>query len=253
MDGYLETIPYAAENRRLLKEIYTYFPKLAQRTIPFANIDPSRMVQEQLQVLKELKVEYGFAGLKIQPFVVRAPILTLLEEGSPFVEFAREHNLPFLIHSSVGPSDIYSQCSDILTVAENNPDIRFCLAHNRRFDLASLEKVEALNNAWFDCSAHRIHCELAVQNSTGVAPVGKRFVSDYTNPTQVLADLAERFPTKLMWGTDSPAHSYASAFGGVNLELWSSYDEEVVCLNALSKELRAKVGWENTVRFLTGC
>lgn len=252
LDGRLDKVPYGRENRRLLKEIFDYFPALAARSIPLVNVDPGRMVPEQIALLNELRGSYRFHGIKIQPFAIQTPILSLLGVGSPLLDFARQHDLPFLIHSSINVEDIYSQCADILTVAERNPDLRFCLAHSCRFHQPSLDRVAALPNTWFDCSAHGIHCQLAAQNHSVVAAAGERLASDYRQPGQALLDLAQRYPSKMMWGSDSPAHSYASAFGGITLALWSSYDLEVEHLRHLPADLRRRVAWENTLNFLGG-
>lgn len=252
LDGRLDAVPYGRENRRLMKEIYDYFPDLARRTIPFVNVDPLRKVPEQIELLRDLRATYRFHGLKIQPFAIQAPILSLLDAGAPLLDFAREHDLPFTIHSSIDAGDRFSQCADILTVAERHPELRFCLAHSCRFHLPSLERVAALPNTWFDCSAHGIHCQLAAQNHPVVAAREERFDSDYTSPGKVLNDLAARYPTKMMWGSDSPGHSYASSFGGTSLSLWSSYDLEVKYLREVDPDLRASVACTNAQAFLAG-
>ena len=250
LDERLDSVPYARENRRLLKEIYEYFPDLALRTIPFVNLDPLRKVNEQIALLRKLRREHPFHGLKIQPFAIQSPIRALLEEGSLFLAFAREHDLPFIIHSSIDAGDRFSQCADILAVAEANPDLRFCLAHSCRFHRPSLDRVAALPNTWFDCSAHGIHCQLAAQDHPVVAKREERFEADYRNPGSVLNDLAQCYPGKMMWGSDSPAHSYASSFGGISLSLWSSYDLETKYLREIDSNFRAPVGWENAQAFL---
>lgn len=250
LDERLDTVPYGRENRRLLKEIYEYFPDLASRTIPFLNLDPNRKVNEQIALLRNLREEFPFHGLKIQPFAIQSPIRSLLGEGSPFLAFAREHDLPFIIHSSIDEGDRFSQCADILAVAEANLDLRFCLAHSCRFHRPSLDRVAALPNTWFDCSAHGIHCQLAATDHPVVAKRQERFEADYHDPGRVLNDLARSYPGKMMWGSDSPAHSYASSFGGVSLSLWSSYDLETSYLREVDSDLRAQIARQNARAFL---
>jgi predicted TIM-barrel fold metal-dependent hydrolase len=252
LNGHLDDVPYGRENRRLLKEIYEYFPQLALRTIPFVNLDPVRKVNEQIALLRKLREDFPFYGLKIQPFAIQSPIRSLMGDGAPFLDFAREHNLPFIIHSSIDAGDRFSQCADILAVAESNPDLRFCLAHSCRFHRPSLDRVALLPNTWFDCSAHGIHCELAARDHDVVAKRGERFEADYHNPGRVLNDLARSYPGKMMWGSDSPAHSYASSFGGTSLSLWSSYDLEMKYLREIDSEIRADVAWKNARAFLGG-
>ena len=78
--------------------------------------------------------------------------------------------MPFLIHSSVARTIRGRRRSDILDIAEANPDIRFCLAHSCRYDRECLDRVNALPNTWFDCSAHCIHCDGAVADLPYIAP-----------------------------------------------------------------------------------
>jgi len=244
--GGLETVPYAFENERMLQEIYQLYPDLGAHTLPFAILDPMRDPDGQLQKLRELRAKFPFYGLKIQGTMIQSPVTSLLEEGRGFLEFAAEFNVPFVIHSSVDPADTWSQSTDILKVAEATPEVRFNLAHSCRFDRACLDRVAELPNTWFDCSAHRIHCDLAVQESPAVAAAQRRIDADYRDPAAVLRTLAETYPDKLMWGTDSPFQSYVDQA----MSLRSTYAEEVDCLHALPAELHQKVTHDNVLKYL---
>jgi predicted TIM-barrel fold metal-dependent hydrolase len=250
LGGELETVPYAFENRRMMGEIYDLYPEYADLFVPFAILDPSRKVAEQAAAIRELAQSYRFYGFKLQTTIIRSPVKDLLGVGKPFLDLAREWDIPMLIHSSVLPVDTWAQASDILEVAEKNPDIRFCLAHSCRFDRECLDRVAELPNTWFDCSAHRIHCQLAVEDSPIVAPAVKRFATDYSNPAKALLDLARAYPEKLLWGSDSPYYSFVAKFANEFYSLKSTYPEEVACLMGLPEELRSKVGMENTEKFL---
>lgn len=162
------------------------------------------------------------------------------------LDFAAERGLPFLIHSSIAPDDVWSQCADILRVGEARPDVRFVLAHSCRFHKPSLDRVAALPNVWFDCSAHVIHCECAMRDFSAVAHRGERFSSDYTSPEKVLLDLAQAYPDKLIWGSDAPFYSYADD----DLQLKSSYEREVEVLDALPTDLLKAASSTNTLRWL---
>lgn len=248
--GGLESVPYAFENRRLMQEIYELFPDEGRDAIPFAMFDALRNVGGQIEALRKLREEYAFYGLKTQTTITQAPITNLKGEGRAFLELAEEWDLPVLIHSSVLESDVWAQARDILDIAESTPNVRFCVAHSLRFDREQLERLAQIPNAWFDCSAHRIHCDLAVQNSAIVAPPERRFDSDYTRPAQVLRDLAEAFPDKLLWGSDSPYYSYVAAIEGRLYELRSSYAQEVSALRALPLQLQQQISETNTLNFL---
>ena len=248
--GRLHDVPYAFENRRLLKEIYEQFPEEGKSTLPFVMVDPMRNVAAQAMELRKLRGDYRFYGIKIQTTILQADIKHLNDRGKVFLELAAEWDLPFLIHSSVAESDPWAQASDILDIAEANPQVRFSLAHSCRYDKECLDRVNALPNTWFDCSAHCIHCEGAVKDLPYIAPRARRFDTDYTNPARVIADLAAAYPTKFLWGSDSPFYSYAAEINGEVVRLISTYAREVAALKAQPPEVLARIADHNTRAWL---
>lgn len=248
--GTIERVPYAFENERMLREVYDLYPDLGRATLPVMILDPLRETAAQVARLRELKAKYPFYALKIQATMIKSDVGALLKEGRCFLDFAAEFNLPFIIHSSVAPEDTWSQATTILRVAEAAPHIRFCLAHSCRFDKPCLDRVAELPNTWFDCSAHRIHCQGVVDQLGFVATPERRFPTDYRDPTVVLRALAEAYPTKLMWGSDTPFQSYVAELDGRVLSLRSTYKEEVDCVKALPKQLFNAVTHDNTLAWL---
>jgi len=246
----LETVPYAFENRRMLEECHRLFPEQGRRTLPFVIVDPMRETDAQARELVKLRARYRFHGIKIQSTVIQADIKRLAHEGRVFLDLAREWDVPFLIHSSVAESDRWAQAHDILDLAEANPGIRFCAAHSCRFDRECLDRVNALPNAWFDNSAHCIHCEGAAGDQSFVAPRARRFDSDYTDPARVIADLAAAYPAKFMWGSDSPFYSYAAEIDGEVARLISTYAREVAALKANAPAVVERMTSTNTRAFL---
>jgi predicted TIM-barrel fold metal-dependent hydrolase len=246
----LEKVPYAFENRRLLEECQKLFPDEGKRTLPFIMVDPMRDTDAQARELEKIRKEFRFHGIKIQSTIIQSDIKSLLREGRVFVDLARQWDVPFLIHSSVAKSDLWAQAHDILDVAEANPDVRFCLAHSCRYDKECLDRTNALPNTWFDNSAHCIHCDGVVQGLPYVAPKERRFDSDYTDPARVIADLAAAYPTKFMWGSDSPFYSYAAAINGQVVRLISTYEKEVTALKASGPAVVDRIANTNTRAFL---
>jgi len=244
--GGCETVPYAFENERMLQEVYQLYPDLGRHTLPFVILDPLREPVAQLKKLRELREKFPFYGLKIQATVIKSDVLALLHVGRGFLEFAEEFNLPFLIHSSVAPEDTWSQATSILKVAEATPKVRFCLAHSCRFDRECLDRVVELPNTWFDCSAHRIHCESVIKGMPNVAPAARRFAADYRDPPAVLRALCEAYPTKLIWGSDTPFQSYVDQ----QYSLRSTYAEETACIHALPADLKRAVTHDNLLALL---
>jgi len=248
--GRLHDVPYAFENRRLMKEAYELFPEEGKRMLPFVMGDPMRNVPAQEKALRKLRQEYRFYGIKMQTTILQADIKHLRDRGKVFVELAAEWDIPFILHSSVAKSDLWAQASDILDVAEENQQVRFCLAHSCRYDKECLDRVQALPNTWFDCSAHCIHCEGAVKDLPYIAPKARRFDSDYTNPARVIADLAAAYPQKFLWGSDSPFYSYAGEINHEVVRLISTYKAEVAALTAGGTEMVDRVANRNTRDYL---
>jgi predicted TIM-barrel fold metal-dependent hydrolase len=246
----LESVPYAFENRRLLEECQRLFPEEGKKTLPFVMVDPMRDTDAQAAELLKLRAEYRFHGIKIQSTIIQSDIKRLAHEGRVFLDLAREWDVPFLIHSSVAESDLWAQAHDILDIAEANPDIRFCAAHSCRFDRECLDRVNALPNAWFDNSAHCIHCVGAVGDLPYIAPRSRRFDTDYTDPARVIADLAAAYPHKFMWGSDSPFYSYAGEINHEVVKLISTYEREVAALKASPADVVQRIAATNTLHYL---
>lgn len=246
----LTDVPYALENRRLLREIHELFPELAPRILPFVMVDPMRNTVAQARELRQLRKEYRFHGIKMQTTILQADIKHLRDVGRVFLELAEEWDVPMLIHSSVAESDLWAQASDILDIAEENPAVRFCLAHSCRYDKECLDRVNELPNTWFDNSAHCIHCVGAVQDLPYIAPRSRRFDSDYSDPARVIGDLAAAYPSKFMWGSDSPFYSYAAAINDQVVRLISTYEAEVKALTTNPPEVVQRIADINTRAYL---
>jgi len=244
------SVPYAFENRRMMSEIFEINEEYAHAAIPFVIVDPARHQKAQVDSLRKLRQKFPICGFKIQGTVIEAPVGHLAGSGRCLVDLAEEWDVPFIIHSSIAPEDQWSQTSTILDVAESAPKVRFCLAHSCRFDLPSLQRLGQLSNTWVDCSAHGIHCDAAVNNLKVVAEAERRLPSDYTRPEQVMKDLCELLPDRLMWGSDAPFYSYAALHDGKPLALFSTYEKEVDALSLLSTPQRMDVMRNNALRFL---
>ena len=248
--GGPETVPYVFENERMLQEINTLYPDLGSHTLPVMILDPLREPAAQIAHLRRLREQFPFYALKIQATMIQSDVGALLKEGRGFLDLAAEWDIPFIIHSSVAPEDTWSQATTIIKVAEATPEVRFCLAHSCRYDQACLDRVAELPNTWFDCSAHRIHCEGVVRGLGYVAPEARRFKADYRDPTAVLHALAEAYPNKLMWGSDTPFQSYVADIDGQYVSLRSTYKAETDCVHALPAHLKRLVGEQNTLAWL---
>ena len=249
--------PYAIENELLMREVYEYCPELSHRFIPFLCADPSRATQRQVEALGELAHRHPVYGIKILPVYCQSRITALLDEGRAILDFAEEHGLPLLLHTTADEREPYSHASLTFRVVRENPQLRFCLAHCIGFDRRHLDQAAELGNVWFDTSALTIQCRLAVDNSPVVASEASRFPSDYRDPRRVLCDLVQAYPDTILWGTDSPCYAYicrrAQADGVQEcFRLKATYEEEVAALRSLDAAGIQRTANRNTVKFLFG-
>jgi hypothetical protein len=253
----ISSVPYERENRLLLTDVYRFCPEHSHRFLPFISVDPGRLIEGQIASLEELEQEFAIYGVKIHPLMAQSKALELLGVGSPLLEFCAARNWPILFHASTDPTDPFSQASDILDVAERHPELRFCLAHCVSAHRESLERAAAMPNAYVDTAALKIQVDLfREEKARGDQRSAEMLDADYTNHVRFFGELVERYPTTILWASDSPYHSYITIRHqgqGVYREfrLKGTYEEEKQALDGLSPGLRAQVN-ENTVRFLLG-
>jgi predicted TIM-barrel fold metal-dependent hydrolase len=248
--------PYERENRLLLTDVFRFCPEHSRRFLPFVSVDPGRLVGEQMAILRELEEEFPIYGVKIAPVATQTKVTELLREGEAFFEFFAARNWPILFHVAVSRGEEFSQAADTLRVIERHPELRYCLAHCIGFHRQHLEQADALPNVWVDTAALKIQVELACQNSALMALPPDRIECTFSDHIEVLRELVERFPKTIIWGTDSPYHSYITRRlqgEGVYAEfrLKGTYEQEKAALNALTPEQQAQNN-TNALAFLFG-
>lgn len=250
-------VPYAVENKMVLYELFRFCPEYRERFISFVSVDPARKVKEQIKVLEELEKEFPIYGIKINPVGCQSKIIKLLNEGQEILDFARQRNIPFLLHTTVDADEEYSHASDAFRVIESNSDLRFCLAHCIGFHKSFLKRADEHPNVWVDTAALKIQVELAHQESPIMASVSERIEGDYSDHKKIMVTLMEQFPETIIWGTDSPAYSYICRRKQAEdviaeFRLKANYEHEKAALDALPKVLRKKVCNTNSISFLFG-
>ena len=247
----ISRVPYERENRLLLTDVYRFCPEHSHQFLPFISVDPGRLIAEADR--EPAGTRAGVCHLRRQDPPVDGAIegARLLDVGAPLLEFFAARNWPILFHATTDPTDPFSQAADILLVAERHPELRFCLAHCICCHQESLERAAALPNTYVDTAALKIQVELfCAEKSPAMLDL------DYIDHTRVFQELVERYPTTMLWASDSPFHSYITRRlqgEGVYREfrLKGTYEEEKAAFDALTPSQRAQVS-ENTVRFLFG-
>lgn len=253
----ISPVPFEIENRMVCKQAFEFCPALSGRILPGLCIDPRREVAGQVRVARTLLEQYPVYALKVIPITLQVGVKNLLTYGKAWLEFAAEHNLPFVVHSTVAKGDRWSQVSDALKVAERHPDVRFCLAHLAGADRVHLARAAELPNVWVDTSALKIQVQVVRENSPLMARGARRFPADYSDHRKVLRALMEAYPDRILWGSDSPAYSYMtdrrdSTGRFVRFRLRGTYEDEKAALDALPPQLRARAACSNTLDFLFG-
>ena len=236
--------PFDRENELLRVEIGRLDP--TRRLLQFGMFDPGREVGKQVRSLD--KLVGTIAGLKTQTTILRSPIRALLDEGRDLMEFAQQHDLPVLFHTAVNPTDTWAQARDCLDVAEAFPRVRFNLAHSLRFDRECLRRAAAMPNVWLDCSAHLVHCKLALKDAPAVAPRERRVDADYAKPAAVLAEIYEIMGRRYLWGSDFPYMSWCDD----SMAAVYSYRQEAEVLQALPTNVRYGMGFYGPEYWLYG-
>lgn len=228
-------VPFDRENVLLVREVERI--DTAGRLLPFAFFDPAREVRRQLQSLDKLAGR--IQGLKTQATILESPIRSLLAGGRDLMAFARQHDLPVLIHTAVYPKDPWSQVPDCLAVAEAFPDVRFNLAHSLRFHAEYLRRAAGLANVWVDCAAHLAQCGLACEaDSPFIAPRADRVDADYRKPAEVLQAIHAILGDRYLWGSDSPFMSWSDDL----IRVVNSYRSEADVLRALPDRIQKDMG-----------
>ena len=249
--------PYELENRNLLNEVYEIFPEYSNKALPFLMFDPSREPEKQVAHMEELTEKYPVFGLKTASTYIQAFVKDLETKGKPILEFVQKKQLPIIFHSAIHPEDPWASAYDIVDFAERHPGIRVCIAHSARFAEPVLKKADQLNNCFIDLSAFIIHCKLAMQNSPNVASEDIRFAADYNNPLSVMTSLAEAYPDTILWGSDTPFNywiqKYYTGDGKlVEERLDCGYKEETQLLHGLPNDMKIKIAYKNSMRFIFG-
>jgi predicted TIM-barrel fold metal-dependent hydrolase len=249
--------PYGTENAMLMREIYDAFPQYAGTVLPFATFDPGRRQAEQARGLEDLAARYPLFGIKTATSYLQSRVTDVLGRGAPLLDFAARHNVPATIHCAVIPGDPWANVFEVLKVVRARPDVRFCIAHTCRFDRRALDAAAEMENCFVDFSAFHIHCRLALDDHPGVAAPADRFPADYGDHAAAMHKIAEHYPDKMIWGTDTPAHYFMGVFYDDSgkehrINLPCGPETEAAELRKLPEAVRRRITYTNTMRYLFG-
>lgn len=155
-----QTFPYQQENAALLEQC-----EGRDTILPFACIDPKHKADEQLEFLEmAIQSQKPIYGLKMHSYAVQAEPQQLVETG--FVDFARQHNIPILFHTG---TDTYSLPEKALSLGQQYPDLRICMAHMAQFREEIITVASQHTNVFIDCCPLLFLHDMAKEGSRWVA------------------------------------------------------------------------------------
>ena len=111
-------------------------------------------------------------------------------------------------------------------------------------------------NVWVDTAALKIIAQLIYESSPPHQAPSDLIECDYSNHLKVMQALVQRYPKTMVWGSDTPYHSYMTRrLQGEGyyqeFRLKGTYEQEKAALDALSPAEREQIG-SNTLQFIFG-
>lgn len=220
-----QDFPYQLENQAVTAGC----KKQGEKLLPFVCVDPSAMAKEQLDYLSKLYDQQRFFGLKLHTVAANSSATDLGKSG--FVDFAKEHNLPILVHCDLVFPKSHSEY--ILQLAKDFPELRICMAHLAWLDDEAISQIPKYQNLFIDCSPFLDICKKVAE---GNPRISKNHEIDPLNPISSLLRYYYRLKDQLVWGTDEP---------------WSpDYFGEVKILSSLPGNVIEQISIKNPKTFL---
>lgn len=236
--GYSQ-FPFEHENKHLVRSISSIF-KTDKYFIPFLSFSLQDKIDEQQKNIVDLIGKYPFvSGIKYHTSSDQNQAMQL-KSKSEIIDIAKEFNLSFMIHTG------FSNCSDpmsVIEIAYKNPEVNFCAAHLGAFskDFSNALDFYPYDNLFFDTSGLVPLCEFLQFNANQDV-----LELNYAQPVSVFKYYQERFPERILWGTDSPWYNAFPITDTSEYKIIRKYRDEVETLDNFDKEQIL----ENTYRFL---
>ena len=234
------THPFQLENQYLFSQVKHF---RLDRMLPFAAISLQAQVAEQEGDILRLAEQYPLYGLKHHTKVDQKSA-DKLDSESAFVELAREMNIPILFHTE------QKGCSGAMAVidlAARHPDVRFCAAHMGGLSVEFCRVLDGYpyDNIYMDTCPLLPRCASVSKNRNP-----HLLDLDYENPQSVLGHFVERYPSRMLWGTDSPWTAYCLLEGPGHENVANfGYQQEVTVILASGYQ---QIMTENTIQYLFG-
>lgn len=230
---------YFWANRRLLMEANMYGQG---RVLPFVLFSLLDDYERQINNIYALTKEFDIYGIKIHTSADHTSLNRILKVPA-LSSFFQDLDLPIIIHSGF---EEYSEAIEMCKVFEKLSRIRFCVAHAGRMKSQFLNKIDMLDNVWIDISPLSHLSETLIGRSDDVVRL------DYSNPLNMVNYLIERFPNKVLFGTDYPWVNCGYLEKYKNSQMGDDYQRCIDLLNDLPTDSIKKIANKNICDFLFG-
>jgi hypothetical protein len=235
-----QDFPYQQENFVLVND-----SKRFEIIIPFACVDPTTKVPEQLAFIGALHDRKEVFGLKFHSLACGCTAFQIARSG--IADFAIERNIPILVHSGL---DQLSHPRNVIKLSETFPNLRVCLAHLGGLDEETIKAVSKHRNVFIDCVPFLQICR-AVEEGSDIVSFPN--LIDPQHPAVSLNRYFNNLKDHLIWGTDEPWTTSINANGKVRSK--NSYFDEVNILTELFKispDAVSSITYKNTINYLYG-
>lgn len=232
--------PFQLENRYLFAQIGHFN---LERMLPFAAISLQAQVSAQEEDILHLAQQYPLYGLKHHTKVDQKSA-DKLDRESGFVDLAEQLDIPIIFHTEQKGC---SGAMGVLELAARHPKARFCAAHFGGFSAEFFRELEEYtgDNLFLDTCPLLPRCaSLSRSRSPELLDL------DYNDPQSVLAYFMERYPDRMLWGTDSPWTNYCllgDPMQKASPEFGYRQEAEVIRSSGAQKKMT-----HNTIRYLFG-
>lgn len=237
--GYSEH-PFQLENRYLLSQIECFN---LERMLPFLAFSLQHNVSQQETDILRLSEQYQIYGLKYHTKVDQKSA-DRLDKESEFVSLAEQLNIAIIFHTEQKGC---SNAMSVLELAARHPNVRFCAAHFGGFSVEFCHELDRYpyDNVYLDT------CPLLPRCASLNGRHGNEILDlDYENPQLVLQHFLQRYPNRMLWGTDSPWTNYCLLEGSHPKGCFEfGYCQEAAVIRKSGYQEKMT---ENTIRYLCG-
>lgn len=236
--------PFEVENRYLFKSLE--FCSKNKYFLPFACISLNDKINEQIEALTEYVANSYLYGIKYHTMTDGHSAIDLLNYPQ-LIKFIRENDLPIVLHS--GKTEESNPIA-MLDFADEQPDIRICVAHMGRFKQEFFNRldIKSYKNVFFDIAPFSFLCD--------------RYNSDLnkndmiklpsSNIHEIIEFLVGKYPDKILWGSDLPWVNTGELSSSVYASRADLYAREVCLLKTLPLEIQYRIASVNTLDFVFG-